>query len=68
MSTNRDVIDGLFDINATSFDAENDQNVSKASAAIPYQCYDNGTLVVPLQVLKFVFWLYFGSLKKALIK
>jgi hypothetical protein len=42
-----DPIDGFIDVNRTSFAGGNNNS---GNETMGYQCYDNGTLVVPVQV------------------
>jgi hypothetical protein len=44
-----DPIDGFIDVNRTTFAGGNSNN-NDGNETMGYQCYDNGTLVVPVQV------------------
>jgi hypothetical protein len=44
-----DPIDGFIDVNRTTFAGGNSNN-NAGNETMGYQCYDNGTLVVPVQV------------------
>ena len=42
-----------FDVNSTTFDASDGNDSTTMPPPMTYQCYDNGTLVVPVQVIHY---------------
>ena len=53
MSGVQESADGLFDANSTLLaDVVDVDSMNSSSQPMTYQCYDNGTLVVPVQVRK----------------